>query len=360
MPIWRVTDDGPQQLPGTEFGAENVLEADIEGWIAGDPLFLMEPLLIIGRQVDVHGVRDKLDLLALDTKGKAVIIELKRGALDDPVDMQALRYASYISRWRYADLEAAARSLPTAGEGYSLNEAYEEFCSDAGLDESPDINNDQRIMIVGSEVKDRLGSVALWLREHSVDITLIEIDCFADQDCGLLLAPNVLVPHPVSRFGDLGKGPDSDGSKPWLTDGRAWHVEKRCSRDTARVLLEIDALVRDTVETDEPSWEQKLYVTYRIRGYTWLNVGTHSRLISLDLLVKDGVFTTEDVAQRLDLHQFDSDATAAEKHSWPSSVVVTSRTGNSDKVTLRLKEDFDVGAEAFASFIGAAHDAFYR
>ena len=56
MPIWEVTDDGPQVLPDTEFAAENVVEANIENWIASDPSILMEPLFIIGQQVVVPGV----------------------------------------------------------------------------------------------------------------------------------------------------------------------------------------------------------------------------------------------------------------------------------------------------------------
>lgn len=359
MPIWKVTDDGPESLRATQFAAENVVEANIENWIASDPSILMEPLLIIGRQVVVQGVGDRLDLLALDLAGNAVIIELKRGAVGDPVDMQALRYASYISRWRYTDIEQVARGHLAGDEDFSLSNAYEEFCSEAGIDEAPDINGDQRIIIAGHEVRDRLGSVALWLREHSVDITLIEIGCYAG-DQGLLLAPRVLVPHQVSRFDQVGKPPGGDPAKPWLAAGRAWHMETRCGSRTAPMLRELDRLVRETVEVGEPSWRQKGYVSYPVRGYNWLYVDTHAGMLSLGFLVEEGSFAASHIAERLGIEEFDREASMGEKMGLPSSVMVRPQRNGKDKVTLRLKEDFEIGTEEFASFIRDAYNVFYR
>lgn len=94
MGLWKITNQGPKQVPETKFKQEELLEENLEDWICSDGSILGEPLFIIGRQVMIPDMKDRLDVLAIDPQGNAVIIELKRGKLKDPVDMQALRYAS--------------------------------------------------------------------------------------------------------------------------------------------------------------------------------------------------------------------------------------------------------------------------
>ena len=79
MPIWKTKEGGLQQISETTLAQEEFLEEHLEGWIVANPDFLDEPLLIIGRQVLIPGINDKIDILALDLEGNAVIIELKRG-----------------------------------------------------------------------------------------------------------------------------------------------------------------------------------------------------------------------------------------------------------------------------------------
>jgi RecB family endonuclease NucS len=111
MGLWKITDKGPQAVHETKFKQEKMLEEHLEDWICSDGTILSEPLFIIGRQVIIPDVKDRLDLLALDPQGNSVIIELKRGKLRDPVDMQALRYASYIAKWKYTDFENIAQNF---------------------------------------------------------------------------------------------------------------------------------------------------------------------------------------------------------------------------------------------------------
>jgi RecB family endonuclease NucS len=86
-----------KKFPPQNLRTSILLEHHLEDWIADKPEILGETLLIIGRQIIIPEVKDRLDLLALDPNGNAVVIELKRGPMSDPIDMQALRYASYLS-----------------------------------------------------------------------------------------------------------------------------------------------------------------------------------------------------------------------------------------------------------------------
>jgi len=359
MPIWKISDDGPVQVTETKLKQEHLLEEHLEDWIVANHALLGERLLIIGRQVMIPDIRDRIDVLALDAQGNAVIIELKRGAVKDPVDMQALRYASYVANWGYQDFENQVRSHlgKAADPNFNFNEMFEQFCADAGVDEVPDLNVDQRIIVVGSEVRAKLGSVALWLREHNVDIKVIEIELYREGST-LLLQPQTIIPLPVSRFSDMGRTKTSDGIRPWIEDGKSWHLDKRCSPTTREIMLRVDDLIRDNFDVDGPRWNQKSYVAYRIGNYNWLCVEPRSTMIRLSFLLKAGAFQQQELAQRLGIQEFDKEDSLAEKLGLPSSVFIQHRSEATERVVIRLKEDFDLESEAFLGFLQEAYEAF--
>lgn len=349
MTLWKVTDEGPHQVETTRFRDEDLLEEHLEDWVEDNPGLLGEPLLIIGRQVMIPDVKDRVDLLAVDPDGNAVVVELKRGSLSDPVDMQALRYASYLSKWGFEDFERVAANHRGANEdGYNFNADLEKFFEGAGIDETPNVNEDQRIVIVGTSVREKLGSVALWLNEHNVDIRLIEITAYKD-DGELFVEPSVIVPVPVNRFAGVGKSrPDTT---PWRTDGKTWHLEKRCSEQSRTRLLALNELILDTLELDGPSWDQKLYVAYRFANRNWLTVITGAERLRVEIRVESGAFDAASLADRLGVVEFDEEESLSEKLNLPSSVTVVNRNEATDKVKLWIKEDFDLESEAFVDFL---------
>jgi len=357
MGLWKITKDGPSKVAETKLKQENLLEEHLEDWVATDSTILGEPLLIIGRQVLIPDVKDKLDLLAIDTQGNTVIIELKRGKLKDPVDIQAMRYASYISKWGFEDLENQARNyMGKIGDpDFNFNAIYESFCEDAGIDEIPDLNKDQRLIIVGGSVRDKLGSVALWLYEHGIDIKVMEVRAYKDGD-SVLIEPDVLVPLQVSKFKETGRI-KSEGS-PWITDGKSWHLEKRCSSQTKEMFLRLDQIIQDNFEVDGPKWNQRPYVAYRINNYNWLIMVTMLKSLRLDFLVKAKSFSSDNVSKRLGIAKFDTDETLSEKFSLPSSVFIKNRNEKTDRMYIRVKEDFNIDSDEFLTFLKDAYKAF--
>lgn len=354
MALWKITEKGPEKVPETHLKEENLLEENLENWICSNPSILGEPLLIIGRQVIVPDTKDRLDLLAIDPSGNTVILELKRGQLKDPVDIQCLRYASYISKWGYEDFENTSRDFFKKGSDadYSFNAVYEAFCEEMGIDEIPELNEDQRIIIVGSDVKDKLGSVALWLRDHSIDIRLFEVHAYKEGD-KILIEPNQIVPLQVSKFTEVGKV-RTDGS-PWLADGRTWHLEKRCSAVTKEKVLFLDNLLKETLRLGEPSWNQKYYIAYRLNNYNWLAIHTRAKALVLDIYVKAGSFETKKLASSLGIVEFDKDESLSEKFNLPSYLNIRNRNEEVDRIRIRAKEDFNYESDEFISFIKEAY-----
>lgn len=359
MPIWKITDEGPIQVDQTELKQECLLEEHLEDWIEANHALLEEQLLIVGRQVLIPDVNDRIDLLALDIQGNAVIIELKRGKLTDPVDMQALRYASYVSKWTFEDFERQARIYAgRVGDAeYNFNEEYERFCAEAGMDEVPDINTDQRLIIVGSEVRAKLGSVALWLLEHNIDIKVVEIEMYREGEL-LFIQPQVIIPLPVNRFSETGRTKATEGARPWKDNGRSWHLDKRCSPATREMMLALNDLIHENFTVEGPRWGQKFYVAYRVRNHNWLAVGTHATLLSIDVLVQTGAFDQFQLAERLGIKAFDPNKSLADKLGWPSSVHIESRSESTDRVILRIKEDFDLDSGCLLDFLKEAYEVY--
>ena len=72
---------------------------DIQEWVAANPSILGEDLLIIGKEFRGFDLtNERLDLLAVDSDGRLVIIELKRDDTGANVHWQAIKYASYLRR----------------------------------------------------------------------------------------------------------------------------------------------------------------------------------------------------------------------------------------------------------------------
>ncbi len=360
MPIWKISQKKPIKVRNTTLETEDLLEDHLEDWIVEDSSILGEPLLLIGRQVSIPEINDRLDLLGLDIQGNAVVVELKRGQLKDPVDMQALRYASYISKWRFDDFERQAKAfIGKSGETeFNFNETFEEFCASEGIDEAPDLNTDQRLIIMGAEIKERLGSVALWLREHNVDIKVIETELFQDGET-TYLQPQIIIPLPVSRFAETGRVSEAVSS-PWKTNGRSWHLDKRCSPITKEMLLKVDEIIRDNLDVEGPEWGQKYYVSYKVGNNIWFRISTRSRNLVLRALVKTGTFEEHQLAEALGVKADSTIETLSEKLQVNAVRIEDFGDELRAHVILRVRESFDFSSQAFLDFLKKAYNAFPR
>jgi hypothetical protein len=120
----------------------------------------------------------------------------------------------------------------------------------------------------------------------------------------------------------------------------------------------LNDLIREGFAVDGPRWGQKGYVAYRVGNRNWLIVETQASLLRLKVLVDAGSFNVADLAQRLEVREFDKEESLSEKFGWPSSVFIGNRSEDTDRVVLRIKEDFDLESERFLEFLREAYEAF--
>lgn len=108
---WRIKDKKPTRLTGAEID----LEKDLEDWIDQDPAMIGEGYRILARQLTLAS-RGRLDLLAATPQGQLVVIEIKRGPVNQDTLFQALGYVTTLVSTPKQDLEARIKENCRTGD----------------------------------------------------------------------------------------------------------------------------------------------------------------------------------------------------------------------------------------------------
>lgn len=327
----------------TSFPREDITEGKLEEWIENNPEILGEPILIIGRQVQIADVKDKLDLLGIDPKGNLVAIELKRDNVGGDADFQALRYVSYLSRWNHDTIEKQAKHYFENNKketDFNFIEKMEKFC-----EKEYELNQDQRIILVGKNIDEKIGSVALWLLDHSVEIKVVSLSPYKDSET-LYLIPQIIIPPPTTEKYEVGKTSIRKDT-PWREDGKKWHLENRCGGEISQKLLAINEIISALPNIEGPRWNQKLYVSFYIGTTMWIYIETKKS--QLTMWIKSDLLDIrpDDIANKLGIKILNKDATLSEKFAIPSAL----RTDQEGWLCLIIKEDFDEKKPEFKKFL---------
>lgn len=363
MAILRIAHRGKELQPENRIREENILGGDLEDKIATDPDLLGEPLLLIGRQVVLQDKNDRLDFLALDTKGNSVVIEIKRSLTQEALDITSLRYASYLSKWKLEDFENQTRKfLKKVGDpNFDFVAFFKSFCQGVGVKTIPKINQNQRVIVTGSIINDNLSRFAMWLRDRHIDVTVVELQMFKDEDT-ILIKPDFIVPanreeaFATEEVSETEASPSGEKGKD--AQWKSWHLDKRCGPKTKGMCLKIDRIMDNNFDLDGPHWEQKSYISYQINHSEWLCIYTTPSILRLDFFVKAGTFLADDIARTLKIMKYDSEDATSDESGAESSVFIKPRDENTDRIQLRIKEDFDVESDGFLLFLEEAYRAF--
>jgi len=171
-------------------------ERDFEDLLAKDATILLnnEELLIISRQSRTSR-EQRYDLLALDSGGNSVIIELKKGKLPRKAIAQILEYAASVSKLSYADLDKLAREWFTSnGREYTflLDIHSQLFEYEIGAIRESQFNTRQRLILISQGADNRVLEVIEYLMNLGIDITYISYLSCGTQDEVLVTTETVL------------------------------------------------------------------------------------------------------------------------------------------------------------------------
>ncbi len=168
----------------------------IQEWIRQNTDILGEDLLIVSMEFDrFANSNDRLDLLALDTSGNLVVVELKRDLFAGYADLQALRYAAMVSSMTIDQLAHyySVYKSKYDSEIISLDDAKSQLLSFVDAEEFSDLSSTPRIILCSEGFSQELTTTVLWLRNSEIDISCVSITPYKVDD-KYIIVPKVIIP----------------------------------------------------------------------------------------------------------------------------------------------------------------------
>ncbi len=171
----------PQRVGHSQIG----LEQHLEDWIVNDVTLIGEGLTLVGRQIWIDDGR--LDLLAVDTRDRWVVIEIKSGRLHAGALTQALYYASSLVKLEADELyKKLAPGLSQFGDEETLSARVNQQLAGEG-DE-----REVALLLVGTGVHAGLERMNEFLERFDIPVSVVSFEVFKLKDGPKLMIREVI------------------------------------------------------------------------------------------------------------------------------------------------------------------------
>ena len=235
------------QVEEVDFSALGLRERqNIQEWVAAHPDILGDDLLIIAKEFNAFdGTNERADLVAVDSEGAVVIIELKRDDSGTDTHWQAVKYASY---FRGASAEQIVELLADYAN-VEANEAAEELREHMGIidDDLSGLNRRQRIILASHRFAPEVTSAVLWLNEQAEFpdlITCVTLIPHRDQEA-LYIQATTLLPVPGTESLEVSVGSPSRGA---VVSGRSRGRRRKIEDAVSRFMRNVDEGVLEKLD----------------------------------------------------------------------------------------------------------------
>ncbi|MCZ2082880.1 MAG: hypothetical protein LC112_01315 [Flavobacteriales bacterium] len=169
--IWKASND---KL--TELNKSNLdFEERIHKWIENDIKIILPDAILLGSKIKTDHSKE-IDLLAIDSNGDLVVIELKRGTTPREVIAQTLDYAAWVSTLKAEDINSI---LLRQGRTETIYELLNKKFEDG---EEIEINENQKLLIVASEIDAITERVVEYLSSKGLNINAVTFNYYKDND----------------------------------------------------------------------------------------------------------------------------------------------------------------------------------
>lgn len=187
--LWEIERHSVRQIEKSKLDYEDRLEK----WLLEDISILSSNLVVIGSQV-LTPYGKVIDILAINTIGEVVIIELKRDKTYREVVAQVLDYATWIKDLDYEELNTV---LIKYGKT-EYNDIEDLFSSTFNKDiDDIEFNSDHKMLIVGSEIDDSTIRIINYLSQepYSLNINAVNFNYFKNGTEKEFLAQSFVLPE---------------------------------------------------------------------------------------------------------------------------------------------------------------------
>ena len=163
----------------------------MEVLLENNPEYFFEAsnVLIIGRQVTTN-LNSFIDLLGIDKRGNAVVVELKRGKTPRETIAQLLEYTSFVENLDYSQLNDIYQDY--SGEESSLEDYHQQYFQSES-DENVSFNKSTRLVIVAQKVSKEIRQTSLFLRKKGIDIYCMEFKYFETKSGEKIISSDFVV-----------------------------------------------------------------------------------------------------------------------------------------------------------------------
>jgi hypothetical protein len=187
--LWKIESDAVLKIKNQPLDFEHRLEK----WLIKDISILSPDLRVIGSQIFTPQGK-KIDMLAMNSLGELVIIELKRDKTYRDVVSQILDYATWIKDLDKDDLNNILNEY-----GNSEYKDIESFYSNTFEKDTEGIefNSDHQMIIIGSNIDDSTVRIIKYLANepYLVNINAINFNYFKDDSGQEFLAQAFIMPE---------------------------------------------------------------------------------------------------------------------------------------------------------------------
>ncbi len=177
MAIYSFADNELEKIEVTSFSSEGILERNHLQSALKEQIEIIAPeTIVIAEELsEWSGSKRRIDLLAVDTNGNLVVIELKRNETGEHMDLQSLRYAAMVSTLTF---RRAVEIYQTYLEATAPEEDAQTLLLEfLGWDEpqEDDFGVDVRIILVSADFSKELTTSVMWLNDRDLDIRCVRL-----------------------------------------------------------------------------------------------------------------------------------------------------------------------------------------
>jgi len=181
----------------------------LQAWVLSHPELLGAGATVVTSEYDkwqaASGalVADRLDVLALGTDGRLIVVELKRDFAPQTVHMQAVNYAAMVSRLTPRDVADLWSTWHGQDEALDVDSALAELQTKWLL--TPDSIKSPRIVLMAADFPASVTASVVWLNEQGVSVDLIRFRAYQVNNGQILVNFSRLYPVPSIEDFTIGR-----------------------------------------------------------------------------------------------------------------------------------------------------------